>query len=1209
MTAISRKLSRGVSQPKRQKPLAHPAYLYVLTRSSRDRTIGQSHSFLRRGFAVRRFLALLFLFVPTPAIAQRAPFPIPDPDPEIERKSFIVADGFEVNLFAADPVLAKPIQMNFDPRGRLWVVNSEVYPQIAPGQKANDKVLILEDTNGDGKSDKTTVFADGLLIPTGVEPGDGGAYVANSTELLHMTDLDGDGKADRRRVVLSGFGTEDTHHILHTLRWGFDGQLYFNQSIYIHSHIETPHGVRRLGGGGIWEYRPETMQLEVFIRGLCNPWGHHFDRWGQSFATDGAGGEGINYCLPGASYFTAPDAVRVLPGLNPGSPKDCGLEVASGRHLPDSWQGNLLTNDFRGNRVCRYVVSDDGAGFASREQAELIKTRHMAFRPIDVKMGPDGAIYIADWYNPIIQHGEVDFRDPRRDHTRGRIWRVSAKGRAPVARPKLVGAPVAVLLDALKAPEDWTRQQAKRVLKERGAAEVLPVLTAFVKTLDGKTIHAEHARLEALWTYQSLDVVEPELLGRLLGSDDPRIRAAAVRVLAHWHDRLSDPVALLADRVADDHPRVRLEAVRALAGIPGARSAEVAMRALDRPVDRFLDYALWLTARDLQSSWLPEAIAGKVHFDNPAHLVFALQAVGSTDVVKPLLKALGDGAIPPAQAETALGLAATLGQPQDLRTIYELALAGKGLSFDRRAALVDGLVKAARQRKAKPAGDLAGLLGLLDAKDEVLRASVARASGVWKLGGAVAKLNALATSTDTPESIRQAALEGLAEFGGPEAGAALDPLAEKGTPGSFRRAAIGALALVDPKRAADRAADWLASTDDPLAAEDLVARFVRLKNGPSLLAAALAGKTLKPDVAKLALRSSRDQAALAASLRAAGGLGDAPKALTDAEKQSLLIEVAARGDAVRGEAIFRRKDSQCLKCHAVAGAGGQVGPSLESVGASAPADYLLDSLLEPNKAIKENYHSLVVATTDGQVVSGIKVRQTPNALVLRDSDDREIAIPLSSIDEQKPGGSLMPAGLAEPLTRGELVDLARFLSELGKIGPYSVGKARMSRRWQVLEPTPAAYTELIRWGIQTVAKAGGTESAGGGYGSTGVGVLTWSPAYSRVSGVLPLADLPALKFGPRAGSSAGIGQTGFTRTQIDVSTPGRVRLVLNSAKGLSIWLDGTTVDPKTALDLDLSAGVHTLSFAVNLEAREEGLSCTLDDVPGSSAKAQPVIGK
>src|SRR6478609_719098 len=184
------------------------------------------------------------------------PKSVPPPDPEIERKSFKVADGFEVSLWAADPQIAKPIQMNWDAQGRLWVASSSMYPQIKPGEAPEDQVLVLEDTDGDGRADKSTVFADGLLLPTAVIPGDGGAYVANSTELLHFKDTNNDLKADERRIVLSGFGTEDTHHILHTFRWGPDGRLYMNQSIYIHSHIETPYGVRRLNAGGIWQYHP-----------------------------------------------------------------------------------------------------------------------------------------------------------------------------------------------------------------------------------------------------------------------------------------------------------------------------------------------------------------------------------------------------------------------------------------------------------------------------------------------------------------------------------------------------------------------------------------------------------------------------------------------------------------------------------------------------------------------------------------------------------------------------------------------------------------------------------------------------------------------------------------------------------------------------------------------------------------------------------------
>ncbi|HEY1066965.1 MAG TPA: PVC-type heme-binding CxxCH protein, partial [Pirellulales bacterium] len=339
------------------------------------------------------------------ALAQRDLKDIPSPDPELERATFEVCDGFEVSLYAADPLLAKPIQINFDAAGRMWVASSSVYPQIKPGQEATDKVIVLEDSDHDGKADKTTVFADGLLIPTGVEPGFGGAFVANSTELVHFEDTNDDGKADKKRVVLSGFGTEDTHHIIHTFRWGPDGAMYFNQSIYIHSHVETPWGVRRLGGGGIWRWRPDDLRMDILCKGMVNSWGHDFDDFGQSWATDGAGFQGIHWITPGATYFAFPNTKREAAGLHMGHPKYCGLEIVGGSHLPADWQGDLITNDFRAHRVCRFKVADEGAGFTATQMPDVIRSNHVAFRPIDVKLGPDGAIYIADWYNPIIQHG------------------------------------------------------------------------------------------------------------------------------------------------------------------------------------------------------------------------------------------------------------------------------------------------------------------------------------------------------------------------------------------------------------------------------------------------------------------------------------------------------------------------------------------------------------------------------------------------------------------------------------------------------------------------------------------------------------------------------------------------------------------------------------------------------------------------------------
>jgi len=1143
--------------------------------------------------------ALLLWGASAQAIAQNATGPLPDPDPEVERQSFIVADGFEVNLYAADPLLAKPIQMNFDAEGRLWIASSEVYPQIKPGQEANDKVVVLEDKDGDGVADSTTVFADGLLIPTGIEPGDGGVYVANSTELLHLKDTDGDGKADARRVVLSGFGTEDTHHLLHTLRWGHDGMLYMNQSIYIHSHVETPNGVRRLNGGGVWRFRPETMGLDVFIRGLVNPWGHQIDQWGQSFVTDGAGGEGINYALPGAYYVTAVGAARVLKGLNPGSPKHSGLEIVDGRHLPESWQGNFITNDFRGNRVCRFIVTDDGAGFASREQAELIKSSQVVFRPIDVKMGPDGAIYIADWYNPIIQHGEVDFRDPRRDHTRGRIWRVTAKDRPLVERPKLVGAEVPRLLEALKAPESFTRHHAKRVLKERGAAAVIPALAAWVKALDPADPRFEHHRLEGLWTYQSLDVVEPELLGRLLKSEEPNVRSAAVRVVQFWRDRLPDPLALLAPRVVDENPRVRLEAVRVLAQYPSEPAAALAMRALDKPVDGFLDYALWLAARDLAPAWLPAARDGRFDFEgNPRRLVFALQAVGTPDVLKPLLDLYRAGRVPGEQDEAALNLVATLGGPDELAMILGLVDRGEGASPARRAALLNALVRAGRDRGVAPSGDLAGLGRLLDDPDAGVRSAAASAAGAWRVSALQPKLVQLARAADAAPVVRQQAIAALLTLGDPESARVVEALAEEGAAPEARTLALAALAGHDPGAAAPRAAKWLASLGAERAAnaQTVLAQFLDRKEGPDALAKALQGAKLDADLAKLALRavqaSGQPAGDLIRALTEAGGLGAANRAYSDEEKASILAELP-HGDPARGEAIYRRAELTCLKCHAIAGAGGQVGPSLESIGASAPADYLLDSLLEPNKAVKENYHSTVVATDDGRIITGIRVRQSDTELVLRDSEDHELSIPLDTIEEQQPARSLMPDGLTDSLTRSELVDLVRFLSELGKIGPYAVGQERVLRSWRALESTPEAATAMIRTSPEAVIQK--QES------------WVWRPVYATVAGLLPPAELPT---NPRVNDAPPMT---LVQSAIAVTTPGAVKLRFNSAAGLSFWIDGRRVEPDPnepdALALDLDRGTHNLFVAYEPSRRAEPIRCVLDDVAGSAAQARPVLGK
>ncbi|MDB5354333.1 MAG: hypothetical protein JWN24_786 [Phycisphaerales bacterium] len=1155
-----------------------------------------------------RFISLIrgalcaALLITSPTFAAPAEKPA---DPEAERASFKVADGFEVNLFAADPMIRKPIEMNFDPDGRLWVVSSSTYPQLKPGQDPDDKVIVLEDTKGAGKADKATVFADGLFIPTGIVPGDGGAYVANSTEVLFLKDTTGSGKADFRRVVLSGFGTEDTHHIIHAFNWGPDGRIYFNQSIYIHSHVETPWGTKTLLGSGTWRYRPDTGAFDVYCRGQVNPWGIAWDDWGQTFETDGAGGEGIAFAFPGSAFQSAVGYEKVLPGLNPGSPKYCSLEILSGRHLPEDWRGTFLTNDFRAHRICHFQLADSGSGFVSKQLPDFIVSGDADFRPIDIKMGPDGAIYIADWYNPIINHGEVDFRDPRRDHVHGRIWRLTAKGRPLVERPKLAKAPVAELLESLRSPEEYTRLRAKLVMRERGEKEVLPALSAWVKAINPRSKSAEHDRLEALWTYESLDVIEPELLVRVLGSKDFRPRAAAVRVLSHWAQQIPNATDLLAAAVDDESPRVRLEAIRALAVIPNPQSITIAARVLDKPMDVYLDWALTQTARDLEPVWMPAFKAGRLTtWAKPTHLSRALQDVKSPAAMGVLVDQLKGNQLPPDARNGVIDLIASIDPTKGAQTLFDLAThvaqppsavsdshvaqpPPAMLDAPTRTHVFDALAKSAKEHKAHPDNAADRLTPLLADKDEPLRAAAMRLAGAWQLETLRPQLTQTAEDpAEIAPGVRRAAIDALADLGGPQSAEELKKLSEPARPDAVRRFAIAALASIDPKEAAARAADLLASGPTDADPSVLLGAFVKRAGGATTLAEALALKKLSIDTARLCLRYLQSLAGestpLTDLLQKAAGLTSGPTKLTPEQMKQTIAEVLSKGNPTNGERIFRTKEAACYQCHAVGGVGGWLAPDLRAIGASSPADYIIDSILDPNKAVKDGFGGVTVTTRDGDSLSGIKVRQDDKTLILRDATRQEIAIPVSSIKQQKDVGSLMPTGLADTLTHQEFLDLARFLTELGKPGPYDIGTAQIARRWRVpqfvpdVEPTsdlPLSVTE---------------ENS------------NWFPVYSLVSG-----ELPPSAFTTRPGKKIAL-----ARTEVNVTAAGKLRILLNTTKGLDLWIDGKRVEPKEDMTIDLAAGLRTFIFRVDFAERgKEGLKMEVQDVPGSSGRAQAVGGR
>ncbi|PQO35719.1 sorbosone dehydrogenase [Blastopirellula marina] len=1132
---------------------------------------------------------LLLLIAPAVLFAQRDLKVIPDTDPAAEQRSFTVAEGFEVNLFASEPMIASPIQINFDAQGRLWVASSSVYPQIEPGQVADDKILMLEDTDGDGAADKSTVFADGLLIPTGVLPGDGGVYVANSTELLHMKDTDGDGKADQKRVVLSGFGTEDTHHILHTLRWGYDGMMYFNQSIYIHSHIETPHGVRRLNAGGIWQFRPETMELDVFCRGFVNTWGHHFNDYGANFATDGAYGEGINYTFPGAVFVTAADSRRLLQGLNPGSPKHCGLELVGGSHLPEDWQTSAITNDFRAHRVCRFVLEEDGSGYASRQAEDVIKASHGAFRPVDVKMGPDGAIYIADWYNPIIQHGEVDFRDPRRDHVHGRIWRVTKKG-SPLVKPQnLHEASIEELLAALKSPEKWVRTQAKQQLKQRSRTDVLQQLAAWMQGLAKDDPATEHQRLEGLWAYQALDETNETLLLEMLASPNHNIRAAAVRVASQWHDEVSDPLGLFTAAVRDEHPRVRLEGVRALATIPSSQAMIVGLEATRQPMDRFLDFAVWQLVEDLAPVWIPdlkEAVANndknsKILQDakaHPASWAFAFEAIPNAEVAEAAILLLPD-----ADAETSgrlVELAAQRGGSQLLGNLLNSILPGGSRAGDNSqiVPILKSFLVAMQVRKTKPEGDLAAIEKLYASDSPEVAALAFDTAIAWNVASQDLVRAYASGEKELPAAARVAAVRALAKMPGqPTSKLLVDLIQSDAADQAVRLAALESLATFALPNAANQTAVLLAKEGNAIPADALLAPFVSRKQGQIRLAEALKDKKLPRDQAQLALRSARSSSQaspeLVAAIQAAGGLTEGVRQWSDDELAEITRLVMESGDPHAGEAIFRKEALNCFKCHAIGEAGGNVGPNLISLGASAQPDYIVESILRPSAKVKENFHSLIILTDEGKVLTGIPVRENKDLLVLRDAEGREIEIPQEAIDDRAEGRSLMPDGSIDALTTKEIVDLAAFMSKLGKAEEFSIGSQKYLRSWKTLTYNDESNRAINRSSNNTVA--------------AGNAAFVWKPVFSQVDGGVPLAELPV--YHPHRNQP----QFAYLQTDIGVASSGTFRFAFEGPEGLSVWLDGKPIPTAKELEADWKPGVHQLTLAINLDERKESVKVRL----------------
>ena len=523
-------------------------------------------------------------------------------------QAMTIGKGLKVELFASEkefPELVKPVQMSFDSKGRLWVASWKNYPHWQPKTPMDDKLLILEDTDGDGKADKSTVFAGDLENPTGFEFYNGGVLVAQQPNLVFLKDTNGDDKYDTRQIVLHGFDSADTHHAINSFTFDPGGALYMQEGIFHRTQVETPWGpVVRQADGGVYRFEPRTWKFETYVPfNFPNPHGHVFDAWGRDIVFDATGGQ--PYYGPSFSTKKYYPTMETKEAPKPGDVRTRpvgGAEILSSRHFPEEMQGNLIvlnTIGFRG--LLNYKLTEDGAGLKITEVDPILQSADENFRPVDAEVGPDGALYFVDWHNPIIGHMQHNLRDKTRDKLHGRVFRVTAEGRPLLKPPVIAGASIPQLLELLKEPENRVRYRARIELGARDTKEVLAAVDTWTAKLEAKAPAYEHHMMEALWVYQWHNRVNEKLLTRMLKSSDPWARAAATRVLCYWRDRVANPLALLKIQAMDPHPGVRLEAVRAASFFRTQEAVEVALASLEHPQDRFLKYTLDQTMNTLKT--------------------------------------------------------------------------------------------------------------------------------------------------------------------------------------------------------------------------------------------------------------------------------------------------------------------------------------------------------------------------------------------------------------------------------------------------------------------------------------------------------------------------------------------------------------------------------------------------------------------------------
>ena len=974
-----------------------------------------------------------------------APTPTPALAPAESEKQIRLPKGFEARLFASEPEVVNPVAMTWDERGRLWVLELYEYPKGAPkGQKGRDRIKILEDTNADGKADKVSVFAEGYSLATGLALGNRGVYLGVAPDLLFLEDTNGDDKADKTTVLKTGFGMEDRHELLNGFAWGPDGWLYLTHGVFTHSRVHTPgedpndHYVKM--DAALARFHPKTKKFEVFADGTSNPWGVDWNERGDAFVS-ACVIQHLFHLAPGGQYnrqggtwahpygYASELPTKGLPAIvdwRHFRAAHAGIQIYQGDQYPKEWQGLVFIGNIHQSALNLDRLEEVGSTYkAHKETTEVGPGNFLVsddgwFRPVSVQTGPDGALWVMDWYDkyPCYQNAQADPEGVDREH--GRIWRVVWVGDQPgkpvPSRPQrdmnLTRLGEDDLAGLLEHKNNWQRRTAQRLIGERGPVRGLHASSKIHEL--AKSDKPTPVRLSALWALHAAGRIEDFFLDSLKNDRDPSIRAWVARLTGERGYPFGDAMIRLAGLAKDTNAAVRLAvAVAARQFVSGSLTVNTPpaiplhevvtggiLSDLHKspivPGDPVLPFIYWMAlepivafdagcvdyyenAKDSDSAkwgmnvYILSRIMRRICDLTEAqgrekHLNKAMQVLGTLGAQPNLANAALDGLIEGFKSK---------GQPPTipLEPIFNTLTANAAIADKaRRLATLLGDTTASRvlianigDAKATLEDRLKGVTAARETKDDVARQ-------------ALVKL--FQASAAAPQSLYAEALRAIGSFGGDDIGYVITDAWKKFT--------------VPTRR---------------VASEILV---LRSKWRRALLAG-VDRKTIQPDdisaTARRALARTDDATVRDHADRVLGryrATGD-DKLKLIAQKRK--VALTGEPDLNAGYEVARKA---CFVCHKLHNEGAaDIGPDLTGVGRST-LDALLHNIIDPNEVIGRGYEAVEVELKDGRAITGRIVEDTPSRIKLVASGPAEYILARADIEKIRTSDvSLMPESLEQ----------------------------------------------------------------------------------------------------------------------------------------------------------------------------------------------------